>query len=172
MNVKFNLQQGFGSIALYKNAKDKNELIEIMATIRKYLSTTSTRTNSKLVTYLIKNENFVLLDAEHKWDYVASFNILTNNLNIEDKNYRSLFNGNIAYVTEYSVKFPDETEEKLKSAIGKVIRFDYNGGSNYGGTRVVKVKSYDNGKILGSDLVQDGVRTYYKEKISNLTIVS
>lgn len=48
-----------------------------------------------------------------------------------------------------------------------LVQFEYNGGTNYGETRYVRVDSEDDKYLVGKDLQKDEERRYLKSKMRN-----
>jgi len=56
-------------------------------------------------------------------------------------------------------------EQNYEALEGKIIRFEYNGGTRYGEPRIVKVTKVAVDRIHGKDLVKDEDRNYLITKI-------
>jgi hypothetical protein len=112
--------------------------------------------------------------AEPSQEFVMEVEVTKNwnNYTVTVKeNGKERYNGALAYLKSTSLTPLDNLEDKLgKLKAGQVVTFKYNGGSDNGGVRAVKVKSYSYGKLSGEDLVKGDIRTYLKERIENFEV--
>lgn len=50
----------------------------------------------------------------------------------------------------------------------RLVKFNYYGGTEYGGERIVKITDEDDRHYIGTDLVKNETRNYLKSKVKNL----
>lgn len=52
--------------------------------------------------------------------------------------------------------------------VGKIVKFKYNGGTNWGGVRIVKVTSETSDSFYGTDLEKGETRQYINSRINGI----
>jgi len=121
-----------------------------------------------LASYLVRSKGFTVTTYNYSFDYKLelSYSAWLFQVRVVDKQGVQKYNGQL---TGFSKKMKTFNWHDVN---GKMVRFTYEGGSNPGTTRLVKVKTYKDGNIYTTDLINADARTFSVANIKNPEVVT
>lgn len=136
---------------------------------------TSSFNTPKLVTQMLKRAtNGALAEATTAGNFVNQLRLTIANwtyqLGVYDANgITQIWRGNLSYFRAQEFV---KTKPDFNSLKNRVVRFGYQGGSQPGATRLVKVKSVEGNMLHAHDLVKNEHRQFVLEKITGVQEVT
>ncbi len=152
-----------------------NQIRNELAEAARKVTSGSNFAADRLVTHLLRTSNYAqIADTYTSKSYTnilrLTYEAWSYKLTVSDSSGRTnLWQGTLTY---FNATQHIKVTPSFSSLKDKVVRFTYNGGSEPQATRLIKVSSYSDGHLHGTDLVKNGIRQFNTAKISELEVVN
>lgn len=147
-----------------------NNLAEVESKLRVAVSCSTALNN--IAQYLVNHSGFTVVADEGGYQFQNTVRLSYKPtawawyVEVLNSSGNSVYNGSLI---GFATRVPSTN---WNDYVGKVVKFNYDGGTDYGGERLVKVSRYDGAYLVCVDLEKEKPRNYSVSKVSKIKVVA